>query len=131
MCIRDREKYVRTLRTDLRQAANVEWDTTEYPNGAYRLKAEVKDSSGLTGTGSYDVQIQNPLAAPEVYADPVREKNLTVEWKFDNGAEIAKMQYQMEGETEWKDVGDSGKPSGTFSIDLSKHCLLYTSGCIT
>ena len=30
------------------------------------------------------------------------------------------MQYQMEGETEWKDVGDSGKPSGTFSIDLSK-----------
>ena len=116
----EQEKYVRTLRTDLRQAANVEWDTTEYPNGAYRLKAEVKDSSGLTGTGSYDVQIQNPLAAPEVYADPVREKNLTVEWKFDNGAEIAKMQYQMEGETEWKDVEDSGKPSGTFSIDLSK-----------
>ena len=59
----EKEEYVNTLEEDITQATSLEWNTTALENGDYRLKAAVKDSSDLEGSGTYDIKIANPQGA--------------------------------------------------------------------
>ncbi|MDE8731913.1 DNRLRE domain-containing protein [Eubacteriales bacterium DFI.9.88] len=117
----EKEEYVSTLEEDITQATSLEWNTTALENGDYRLKAAVKDSSDLEGSGTYDIKIANPQGGPIITAKPIRENPLQAAWKFDeSGIKIKGMEYLLPGDTEWTKVPDSAKESGQFTITLPK-----------
>ncbi|MCE2604050.1 hypothetical protein LH384_33725, partial [Pseudomonas aeruginosa] len=85
---------------DITQATSLEWNTTALENGDYRLKAAVKDSSDLEGSGTYDIKIANPQGGPIITAKPIRENPLQAAWKFDeSGIKIKGMEYLLPGDT--------------------------------
>lgn len=121
---------VKTLIANDTISSELSLDTKDITNGKYYLKIEVEDIVGLKGEAIKEIEIANPINAPDITVNHTNDGNTNVLYKFIQDVNLKSIEYRInDGEVQTAKIEDL-KAEGKFAIKLLKEGVnkLYVRG---
>ena len=95
------------------------FNTKNIKNGSYKAELTVKDYAGYTATVTDTITITNQVDAPSLTGSNKNNGTGYITWNQSVGINgLKRMEYQIEGNSGWTSVLNSGTGTGGFSFTL-------------